>query len=64
MTTIFCMISLMRYINELDMVMILTSQVALFETLLAKIQNLQKEGKNLEQVNMVLLLGKGDLTPR
>ena len=64
MTTIFCMISLMRYINELDMVMILTSQVALFETLLAKIQNLQKEGKNLEEVNMMLLLGKGCLTPR
>ena len=46
------------------MVMILTSQVALFETLLAKIQNLQKEGKNLEQVNMVLLLGKGCPTLR
>ena len=58
MTTIFCMISLMRYINELDMVMILTSQVALFETLLAKIQNLQKEGKNLEQVNMIILWGR------
>ena len=41
------------------MVMMLTPQVALFETLLTKIQNLQKEGKNLEQVNMVLFLGKG-----
>ena len=46
------------------MVMISTSQVALFETLLAKIQNLQKEGKNLEQVNMIILLGKGYLTLR
>ena len=40
------------------MFMISTSQVALFETLLAKIQNLQKEGKNLEQVNMMIFLGR------
>ena len=46
------------------MVMIFMSQVALFETLLAKIQNLQKEGRNLEQVNMMLLLGKGYPTLR